>query len=264
MKFTEFKENYQQLKSKSEREDFLQLRLSELISSSVPNNIGKNHCGSYSGFIGPNTILFSNGSNFFSGLVFDDFHIYQEFFDFINQDFDTYLHNEPMTIGCIQQFVWKYFGVHSGSTLDRMDIYSPSDMKPVSITSFKGNNLAACSERSALVQNLLVFMGFESEIIFGKLNNDSSHAYIIFSSQNGNTKLLYDPMNPVTFHDDNTTSYGFAVSKMSEEEYQDLKNGKSYTFDYSQVKKLYGKTNCSEDKREYGCDSYLYSHHKNI
>lgn len=142
-----------------------------------------------------------------------------------------------------------------------MDLYSNG--KPVSVKDLKGRNLAACSERSAMVQNLLKFLGFDSELIFGKLNGNESHAYVVFKPEGANIRILYDPMNPVEYIVDGEKKYCAGVSRMSEEQYAQLQNGGSYTFNYDLVKKLFVKENrCTEDERIYTSDEIKFK--KNI
>ena len=259
MKFSEFKEKYKKLQTQDERENFIKNRINELLQVSSNQKIGKEQCGSYNGFISPTNEVVSNSSGLFPNLTFDDFDIYKDFLNFVENDVDKYFYGEPSTIMCVQQFVWKYFGVNSSNVFARMNVYDTPNNEPISIQKLKGINVAACSERSALVQNLLKFMGFDSEIVFGKLNSNESHAYIIFAPEKGGIKLLYDPMNPVVFQAEGKEEYGIGVSKMSNEDYIALQNGGTYKFNYDLVKKIYGKTECLEEERIYSSDSYLFN-----
>ena len=42
-------------------------------------------------------------------------------------------------------------------------VYDTKDWEALSVKELKGKNIAACSERSALAQNILKFLGLESE-----------------------------------------------------------------------------------------------------
>lgn len=264
MKFSEFKEVFKSLKTDEERKQFIHNRVNKLIDNSNVEIIGKDICGDYSGFIAPDTEVVSNSGSMFSNLIIDDLTIYENFIDFIENNVDN-ISSEVLTIMNIQRFVWNYFGYNSKGLLSRMDIYSRPDLTPVSIKELKGNEIAACSERSALVQNLLKLLGFDTSIVFGKLNNNQSHAYIIFKPENGDFRILYDPMNPVPYKYDGKTCYGIGVSKISAEEYDSLKLGQSIKFNYNLVKKLYGvDKEYEENSRIYNSDSILYSKDKQI
>ena len=103
------------------------------------------------------------------------------------------------------------------------------------------------------------FLGFDSEIVFGKLNDKELHAYIIFKPENGKIRILYDPMNPIEYFINNKKDYCPGVSRMSEEQYIDLKKGKDYVFSYDLVKKLYIQDNeCIEQERKYSIDDVKY------
>lgn len=264
MKFSEFKEVFKRLKTDEERKQFIHNRVNELINSSSAEIIGKDICGDYLGFIAPNTEVVSNSSPMFSNMIIDDLDIYESFMDFIENNVDN-ISSEILTIMTIQRFVWNYFGYNAKDLLSRMDINSRPDLKPVSIKELKGNDIAACSERSALVQNLLKFLGFDTSIVFGKLNNNESHSYIVFRPENGNFRILYDPMNPVPYKYDGKTYYGIGVTKISNEEYENLKQGQPIKFNYDLVRRIYGDNKeYEENPRIYASDSILYSKDRQI
>lgn len=261
MNFTEFKKEYKELTNKKERKEFIENRVMNLIGTDEKKIIGLGHCGNYKDFIAPHTEVATNGSGFFSNMIMDDFSIYEDFMNFINNDVNSYLYGEPSTIICVQQFVWKYFGLNAGTKFDRMDIYSTPGMKPLSISKLKEKNLAACAERSALVQNLLKFMGFDSEIMFGKINENNLHAYIVFQPENVDFKILYDPMNPVPFYEQENKKYAVAVSRIENSEYQDLMTGEKIPFHYDLIKKVYKLTEenqLEKKERVYSSDCHLY------
>ena len=214
MTFREFKENYRNI-SEEDRKKFINDRLQEFINNSMNGEIGLGVNGSYSGFIGSSTELSSN--TLFPNMKFDDYSIYEDFFNSFNNDIDT-LTNEPALISYIQNYIYKYFGYNTSNMFERMEAYDTPDWKAVSIKDLKGKNIAACSERSAMAQNLITFMGLDSEIVFGKLNDSESHAYIIFQPEKNNGfRILYDPMNPVEYEKDGQINYGIGVSRIDEE-----------------------------------------------
>ena len=260
MTFIEFKNAYSQLKSDEERTQFINNRINQLIEESKPiENIGMGINGSYSSFIAPTVGIASNETQFFSKLVLDDMGVYKEFLDYIKNDVDGQLYGEPSTINVIQYFIWNYFGYNAGNVFQRMDIYSDGQ-DYLSVKDLRGKNIAACSERSAMVQNILKFLGFDSELVFGKLNGTESHAYIIFKAGNGKTRILYDPMNPVVYKTSDGEKYCPGVCLMSESEYIQLKNGSNFTFKYDLTKKLFvGNNECFEDSRNYTCDDIKYT-----
>ena len=260
MTFIEFKNAYSQLKNDDERIEFINNRIKQLVEEAKPmESIGMGINGSYDSFIAPTVGIASNETQFFSKLVLDDMGVYKEFLDYIKNDVDGQLYGEPSTINVIQYFIWNYFGYNAGNVFQRMDIYSDGQ-DYLAVKDLRGKNIAACSERSAMVQNILKFLGFDSELVFGKINSTESHAYIIFKAGNGKTRILYDPMNPVVYKTDDGEKYCPGVCLMSEEEYIQLKNGSNFTFKYDLAKKLFtGNNECFEDPRNYTCDDIKYS-----
>ena len=260
MTFVDFKNEYKKLNSNEERIKFISDRINQLLIESKPiDNIGMGINGSYDSFIAPNVGVASNEAQFFSKLILDDMGVYKEFLDYIKNDVDGQLYGEPSAINAVQYFIWNYFGYNAGDVLQRMDIYSDGQ-DFLSVKDLREKNIAACSERSAMVQNILKFLGFDSELIFGKLNSTESHAYIIFKAGNGKTRILYDPMNPVVYTVNNSEKYCPGVCLMSEDEYMQLKSGGAFTFKYDLAKKLFvGNNFCIEAPREYACDDIKYT-----
>ena len=260
MTFIEFKNAYSQLKNDHERIEFINNRIKQLVEEAKPmESIGMGINGSYDSFIAPTVGIVSNETQFFSKLVLDDMGVYKEFLDYIKNDVDGQLYGEPSTINVIQYFIWNYFGYNAGNVFQRMDIYSDGQ-DYLAVKDLRGKNIAACSERSAMVQNILKFLGFDSELVFGKINSTESHAYIIFKAGNGKTRILYDPTNPVVYRTDDGEKYCPGVCLMSEEEYIQLKNGSNFTFKYDLAKKLFvGNNECFEAPRNYTCDDIKYS-----
>lgn len=143
-----------------------------------------------------------------------------------------------------------------------MELYEKPGFENVSIKEFKNKSLAACTERSAMAHNLLKFMGFDSEIVFGKLNSDKGfHTYIIFKPENQkDIRILYDPMNPVVYIQDEHKKYGIGACVINEDEYSKLLNGNSFKFNYDFAKKRCPSGYaCQENERVYTSDEYLYS-----
>lgn len=165
----------------------------------------------------------------------------------------------------LNNYIMNYFGPCNNNLFDRMQVYDTKDWEAVSVKELKGKNIAACSERSALAQNILKFLGLESEIVFGKLNNDESHAYIIFKPEKSNEfRILFDPMNPCFFKDKNN-EYTMGVSIIKNEDYLKLKNGEEINFSYDLVKKLFNnEVEFEEDKRIYTCDDIKYKKEKHL
>lgn len=260
MTFSEFKQNYKNLVTDEDRIEFISNRICTLIDNS--NNveqIGNRICGSYKDFVSPNTGLKSNGSNIYPNLVFDDNTIYLDFMNWINNDVDNYLYGEPSTIDCIQHFIHNYFGYNTLGVDAREEFYAESfGQDTISVVSLRGKSIAACSERSVLAHNLMKFMGFDSEIIFGKMNG-VSHAYVVFKPENQDIRILYDPMNPVCYEKNDKKLYCPGLSKMTQEDYTNLMSGSTYKFDYSTVDRLFIHGNKFDGReRLYLSDSYKY------
>ena len=256
MSLADFTNTYYKLDSDELKEEFIESRIKQLIDESIKvDKIGIGINGSFSGFIAPTVGVVSNQSAFFSKLVLDDMDIYKNFMNYAGD----YLTGEPGAINVIQHFIWNYFGANYGCLEDRMDIYGDGN-EYLSVKELKGKNIGACSERSAMAQNLLTFLGVDSELMIGKLNGNTLHAYIVFKSGNGQTRILYDPMNPVVYTVDGEENYCPGVCLVSEEDYNKLKTGEVFNFNYDLAKKVFIRNGiCREDERTYTCDDIEYA-----
>lgn len=139
----------------------------------------------------------------------------------------------------IQRAIGKYFGNHfpTGNAekvnrafyMDRSDAFS----EPFSIRELKGKNFAVCAEKSSVTQNLLAFLGYESELVAttkARLNSpeqddQDGHMYNIISR--GENHQIFDPTNPVLVKDENGSvrSVFPALYSIDEEKYQELMGG---------------------------------------
>ena len=99
-------------------------------------------------------------------------------------------------------FIWNRFGSEEWKKAHSAEIakYSSSiDWEKVDssnvckLSSLKGAGIAACTETSMVMQNCLVFLGFESYIIAGKLSNGESeeeHNFNVIKDSNGIYKIV--------------------------------------------------------------------------
>ena len=112
----------------------------------------------------------------------------------------------------IEFFINQYFGFSDGRDLRDNIFYdipwqnSNTDedffklLENNEIGNLKGENLAMCTERAAMAQNLLSFFGFESYYCYGCINNDDieeSHCFNIVKLNN-NKYMLLDYSLPIS------------------------------------------------------------------
>ena len=110
--------------------------------------------------------------------------------------------------------------------------HTTSDSQTINLKELKGKNLAVCAEKASVAHNYLKFLGVDSHIIFSdncKLGEaEEGHAYIIFSTKNGN--FIFDPTNPILVEqsDGKINAINPAIYKISEEDYNHLLNRDNY------------------------------------
>ena len=84
--------------------------------------------------------------------------------------------NKLEVIRYLSSFMDEYLGKFSG--VDQREQYLLQFNGNATIECFKGKNLAACSERAAMANNLLEMIGIKSIYVTGTVNNDQ-HAFNI-------------------------------------------------------------------------------------
>lgn len=101
-----------------------------------------------------------------------------------------------------------YFGNHWATTNtegNNRDFYlnrSGADSENIHLNEFKGKAIAVCAEKASVAQNLLSFLGYESELVASsdcrleseEQDDKSGHMYNVITS--GENHLIFDPANP--------------------------------------------------------------------
>lgn len=165
----------------------------------------------HKGFISPNSrIRYCNISmNDYSMKTTD--YIY-EFAQYIKEN---KINNKESLISSIEPFINKYFGISKGK--DKRDTYFDQmafqttntdeeyfeKLENLEIGDLKGKNIAMCTERSAIAQNLLSLFGFESYYCIGCINNNGKeepHCFNIARAQN--CFVLLDYSVPITIFEE--------------------------------------------------------------
>ncbi len=159
------------------------------------------------GFIKPETQI---SKNFYStGFVLDDKSFYTTITMALKQAEQSLSKNNSYIMHMIQITINKYFGV-TGTEERRTQVYDNNveldedgfpSRKPFSISKFRQNYSGLCSERTAVAQNILSFLGYDAMMIYGNVlaehsNKNEAHAYncIMLPSGNG---MLVDFSNPI-------------------------------------------------------------------
>lgn len=140
---------------------------------------------------------------------------------------------------------------------DRVSAYS----EDVDLEELRGKGIAVCTEKAAAAQNLLTFLGYDSQLVMSnkcRLNSPDAddiegHAYIVINSDKGH--FIFDPTNPIAAtNKDGTLQAVFPANyPISEEAYQTLMSGGQVEVTHHDLK-WDGETYTKEEgvKRVYG------------
>lgn len=192
----------------SEKKESLGFNVGSLATDKIP---------AHKGFIAPDTkIKYSNLSmNSYSMKTTD--YIY-EFAQFIKRNKIT---NRGSLVKFIEDFINIYFGIPNG--IDERDTYfdqitfqtTSTDeeyfekLEHLEIGDLKGKNIALCTERAAIAQNLLSLFGFEVYYCMGCVFNkdkEETHCFNIARAKDNFILLDYSLPVPI-FENGQTTGY---------------------------------------------------------
>lgn len=164
----------------------------------------------HKGFISPDSrIKYNNRTVNNYSMTTDDY--FYEFAKFVK---NSHVNNKGTLVKVVENFINSYFGVSSGE--DKRDDYfdqiafqtTKTDdeyfekLDNLEIGDLKGKNIAMCTERAAIAQNLLSLFGFEVYYCIGCVDNASkeeAHCFNIARAKN--TFMLLDYSLPVTIFD---------------------------------------------------------------
>ena len=198
--------------------DFIDTRLQLLTESTIPKEFSV-MTRPRKGFLHPDSGIRRN-------FLVDPFHVDDpEIYKQLIETFEEFRENpnwQEKTLREIAPYailrtIGNYFGNHWGTTntennnrafyLDR----SSSDSEDIHLNEFKGKRIAVCAEKAAVAQNLLSFLGYESELVSSTKcrlespdkDDQGGHMYNVITS--GKNHLIFDPTNPtiVTGNDGN-------------------------------------------------------------
>ena len=190
--------------------EFIEDRLKHLTESAVPANFSL-ISSSRKGFLHPDSGIRRN-------FMVDPFHvddpqIYNQLVDTIGE-IKEHPNWEGKTLREIAPYailrtIGNYFGNHwsTESTENNNQVFyldrSGVDSEDIHLSELKGRGFAVCAEKAAVAQNLLSFIGYESDLVASttcRLNspeNDdqSGHMYNVITS--GDRYFIFDPANPI-------------------------------------------------------------------
>ena len=207
----------------------------------------------HKGFIHPNTrIKYSNRAAYSYSMKTTDY-----IYDFARYVKKININDRSSLVKYIEKYINSYFGIISDG-IDRRDTYfnqmafdtTTTDeelfekIANLEIGDLKGKNVAMCTEKAAMAQNLLSLFGFEVYYCMGCVNNngkEEAHCFNIARAKD--TYRLLDYSIPVTvFSNSNAVDYAPFQGDIELNEIEDvLLNGiNKEFFSYEYIKTPHG------------------------
>lgn len=226
----------------SQMKSFIDSRLGEL-SPDAPTilSMTSQMKKTYAGFINPESEI--KPTIIHKGIKINDNQIYasllESFFCFKeNPAWQNSDENErKLALNAVQLAIDTYFGYETEDAFAKRsqfysdhtpDWNSEAEQKSIDLIEMRGKGIAQCLEKAAVAQNLLRFLGYDSEIILSQCSADgeekTNHAYNVVKIKEN--RYIYDPTNPVIVERPDGSTYPTAVNyPLTENQYNSLTAG---------------------------------------
>ncbi|GEM_PF-1207077 len=224
-----------------EQRKYIKQRLEDLTNNSKAGEISHIGKRTHEGFLGPKMKIRRN--MIVDPFVMDDPNLYVDFFETIQKLRKTKGWEEKslkeIMPSATQATLSKYFGNIIGGTnaeANNREFYldhTSADSPEISIKELKGKGIAVCAEKGAAAQNLLAFIGLESDFIASSNcripaeEKESAHYFILVHGPKAD--IIYDPTNPrmILDKDNNLVSYSPAMYPITEDQSKNLISGEN-------------------------------------
>lgn len=188
------------------------------------------------------------------------------YYDFARLIRENKLQTKGQLVSFIETFINSYFGINYSGEDRREQVLndiafqtSTSDdeyfekLENNEIGSLKGMNIAMCTERSAMAQNLLSLYGFDSFYCMGCIdNNDHLDAHCFNIVKAKNNYILLDYSVPVPYIDKDKVGYLPFQGVISNEEFEQIISNqqmKSFpNYEYVKTDKGYQKKSTATNR----------------
>lgn len=229
-----------------EQRDFVERRIAALSENAESGEMSHLGRGIHKGFLGPKMEIRRN--MMVDPFVMDDQDLYADLLETARKFKGAEGWKEKslreIMPNAIQWTLSKYFGnIAAGANTETQNRefyldHTSADSPSISIKELKGKGFAVCAEKAAAAQNLLTFVGMETELIASSgcripaEAGEEAHYYILVHGPKGD--MIYDPANPrlLLGKDGKLTSYGPAMYPITEEQSQRLTSGESITIEH--------------------------------
>ncbi len=228
------------------KEGLIQEKVGELMKNARPKELSLVTGATNPGFIHPESNIIRN--YMVDPLNLNDNGVYETlldtFLEFKHSPDWKDIETRRMTLPAVNRAIGKYFGNHYGtrSTESKNQQFylnhTDASSETIGVSELKGKGFAVCAEKGTVAQNMLTFLGYNSEVVFSpncRLNEEKgneAHAYNIVKSEKGT--FIYDPTNPVIImkEDGVVQSTMPAVYPITEVQYESIISGGQVEVDH--------------------------------
>lgn len=232
--------------SESEQRTFVKERLESLGKTAKAGELSHVWNAVHNGFLGPKMEIRRN--LMVDPFVMDDPDLYGCLFAVLKKFRETPGWKEKplrsIMPGAVQWTLSSYFGnAVSGSRTEQKNRafyldHTSDASQSIHLQELKEKNLAVCAEKGAAAQNLLAFVGLDSDLIAtGECRipadtQEGAHYFILLHAQSGD--MIYDPTNPSLVLDEygKVTSYSPAIYPLTNDQAEKFLAGEPITIEH--------------------------------
>lgn len=241
-------------------EKYVDERLQELENNAEEVTIGQGYTDSYDGYIGIKTHykpMASTEKIKCPDLVYD----YKEPYITLVKSIREKNINELLIMNEVFHIINNFSNLGSNFELSRGMVYLSAIQSGnrVSIKDIFNSDCAYCSERSGLAQNMFKFLGIDTELITGYIDN-KPHAYNIIhpNGYKNEPMFLFDASHFVNFNS-NEKRYSLAYFYgMNKTKYDELTSGRQYQIELSKTENFYRSVYGFDNNYEFVATEHKY------
>lgn len=220
---------------------FIEERTAELTVQSTPTELSLIRGSVYKGFIHPETRVIR--SYLVDGVMINDPELYRVLLEVIRQHKEHPEWQKSTMREIAQNALMRTIGTYFGNWYDSGDVeernrafyldHTMAESDDVLIKEFRGKRIGVFAEKAAVTQNLLTFMGYDTELVMSTNNrlgavdvdHRDGHAYVVVTTDRGH--FIFDPTNPAIARkaDGSLHTVLPANYPITDEEYHRLESG---------------------------------------
>lgn len=229
----EIRDKIQEFKSEEEIVEFVKSRIEELEQSSKETMVSPEYMDTFDDFLSSKVHYKLLDPKRCPDLVYDDIKPYIELIAKLSAEKSYF--NEMYLFGPLMHLIFNYMSRKENrdnpydNLVERTLLYvnaANRGEKSISIKEFNKGKYALCFENAGLAHNIFKILGIDSQIVFGKVDEEPHAFNFVFPKGYGNNPVvLFEPSFCLDYVDEKEQNISMGLFKvLTEEEYNAMFN----------------------------------------